>query len=68
MDINNTTTNSNTSDQYDIQSMEILNKCHLDLFPKKRTILHNDLTPVESNDIEKKLILLSGESIAFIGN
>ena len=53
------------TDQYDIASYEILNKCHLDLFPKKSKIY--DTTDDNYKDIESKLVLLCGEYIQFIG-
>jgi hypothetical protein len=52
------------TDQYDIASLEILNKCHLDLFPKKSTIYDSD---DNYKDIESNLVLLCGEYIQFIG-
>jgi hypothetical protein len=58
------------TDQYDITSMEILNKTHLDLFPKKTTIYDEISTAATSDcykDIETKLVLLSGEYIQNIG-
>lgn len=51
-------------DQCDMTSLEILNKCHLDLFPKKNPICDD----VDCMRIEKQLPYLNGEYIQFIGN
>ena len=56
------------TDQYDIASLEILSKCHLDLFPKKSTIYDDNLNYADNyKDIESKLVLLCGEYIQFLG-
>lgn len=44
-------------------SLEILNKCHLDLFPKKKTICDD----VDCMRIVDQLPILNGEYIHFIG-
>ncbi len=52
------------NDQYDIASLEILNKCHLDLYPKKQTVYDD----YDCSFIEKQIPLLSGEYSQYIGN
>ena len=54
---------SSSIDQCDMTSLEILNKCHLDLFPKKKTICDD----VECMRIVDQLPILNGEYIHFIG-
>jgi hypothetical protein len=55
---------SNSTDHCDMTSLEILNKCHLDLFPKKKTICDD----VDCMSIVEQLPILNGEYIQFIGN
>jgi hypothetical protein len=55
--------NSNSTDHCDMTSLEILNKCHLDLFPKKKTICDD----VQCMSIVDLLPILNGEYIQFIG-
>ena len=55
--------NSNSTDHCDMTSLEILNKCHLDLFPKKKTICDD----VQCMSIVDQLPILNGEYIQFIG-
>ena len=50
-------------DQCDMTSLEILNKCHLDLFPKKKTTCDD----VDCMRIVEQLPILNGEYIQFIG-
>lgn len=50
-------------DQCDMTSLEILNKCHLDLFPKKKTICDD----VNCMRIVDQLPILNGEYIHYIG-
>jgi hypothetical protein len=51
-------------DQCDMTSLEILNKCHLDLFPKKKTTCDD----VDCMRVVEQLPILNGEYIQFIGN
>ena len=51
-------------DQCDMTSLEILNKCHLDLFPKKKTIYDDK----ECMSMSDQLPTLNGEYVHFIGN
>ena len=55
--------NSNSTDHCDMTSLEILNKCHLDLFPKKEMICDDD----NSKSVIEQLPILNGEYIHFIG-
>lgn len=57
-----------TTDQYDIASLEILNKCHLDLFPKNKPIYDDNSFADNYKDIESKLVLLCGEYIQYLGS
>ena len=62
---NSNLSNSNNSADYcDMTSLEILNKCHLDLFPKKEMIC-DDLA---CKNIVEQLPILNGEYVHFIGN
>ena len=65
MELNNSTNlnNSNSTDHCDMTSLEILNKCHLDLFPKKQTVCDD----VNCMAIVEQLPILNGEYIQFIG-
>jgi hypothetical protein len=51
------------NDQYDIASLEILNKCHLDLFPKKQTVYDD----YDCSTFETKIPLLAGEYNQYMG-
>jgi len=55
---------NNTNDQCDMTSLEILNKCHLDLFPKKSPVCDDD----GYMKFVSKLPMLSGEYVQFIGS
>jgi hypothetical protein len=55
---------NNTNDQCDMTSLEILNKCHLDLFPKKSPVCDDD----GYLKFVSKLPMLSGEYVQFIGS
>ena len=54
---------SNSMDHCDMTSLEILNKCHLDLFPKKKTTCDD----VNCMSVVDQLPILNGEYIEFIG-
>ena len=56
-------TRNKSIDQCDMTSLEILNKCHLDLFPKKKTICDD----VNCMRIVDQLPILNGEYIHYIG-
>lgn len=58
---NNSATSNN--DQCDMTSLEILNKCHLDLFPKKSPVSDDELCL----RFVAKLPTLSGEYVQFVG-
>jgi hypothetical protein len=55
--------NNSVSDQCDMTSLEILNKCHLDLFPKKPTVCDDD----KCMAVLEQIPILNGEYIQFIG-
>jgi hypothetical protein len=57
------TTVSNTNDPTDMTSLEILNKCHLDLFPKKKAHCDDE----KCMSIVEQVPILHGEYIQFIG-
>lgn len=63
-EINSSNNSANNNDQCDMTSLEILNKCHLDLFPKKTPTSDDD----SSLKFVSKLPTLSGEYIQFIGS
>ena len=54
---------SNSTDHCDMTSLEILNKCHLDLFPKKDIVCDD----VNCMSVVEQLPILNGEYIQFIG-
>ena len=55
---------SNSTDHCDMTSLEILNKCHLELFPKKDMVCDD----VNCKSFIEQLPILHGEYIQFIGN
>jgi len=54
---------SNSTDHCDMTSLEILNKCHLELFPKKDMVCDD----VNCKSFIEQLPILHGEYIQFIG-
>jgi hypothetical protein len=55
--------NNSVNDPCDMTSLEILNKCHLDLFPKKPTVCDDE----KCMAVVDQVPILNGEFIQFIG-
>jgi hypothetical protein len=53
-------------DQYDITSIEILNKCHSELYPKKEAIIDDNNDDINNLINLLNIPLLSGEYIQFV--